>query len=131
MFYRRKIGFVRRVDTELVQQATEKQIIQLSTDITRTGTAFNIKIFNKEENSMIEKLNLYRAELEEKKAALLNEAIDVEEEVAAFRRELEAKKQAKKDADIAKVDSDIECIDGIIARINKEAENAIVSDDTE
>lgn len=80
---------------------------------------------------MIEKLNLYRAELEEKKAALLNEAIDVEEEVAAFRRELEAKKQAKKDADIAKVDSDIECIDGIIARINKEAENAIVSDDTE
>ena len=80
---------------------------------------------------MIEKLNLYRAELEEKKAALLNEAIDVEEEVAAFRRELEAKKQAKKDADIAKVDSDIECIDGIIARINKEAENAIVSDDVE
>lgn len=131
MFYRRKIGFVGRVDTELVQQATEKQIIQLSTDITRTGTAYNIKIFNKEENSMIEKLNLYRAELEEKKAALLNEAIDVEEEVAAFRRELEAKKQAKKDADIAKVDSDIECIDGIIARINKEAENAIVSDDVE
>lgn len=131
MFYKRKIGFVRRVDTELVQQATEKQIIQLSTDITRTGTAYNIKIFNKEENSMIEKLNLYRAELEEKKAALLNEAIDVEEEVAAFRRELEAKKQAKKDADIAKVDSDIECIDGIIARINKEAENAIVSDDVE
>ena len=80
---------------------------------------------------MIEKLNLYRAELEEKKAALLNEAIDVEEEVAAFRRELEEKKQAKKDADIAKVDSDIECIDGIIARINKEAENAIVSDDVE
>lgn len=131
MFYRRKIGIVGRVDTELVQQATEKQIIQLSTDITRTGTAYNIKIFNKEENSMIEKLNLYRAELEEKKAALLNEAIDVEEEVAAFRRELEEKKQAKKDADIAKVDSDIECIDGIIARINKEAEKAIVSDDVE
>ena len=80
---------------------------------------------------MIEKLNLYRAELEEKKAAILNEVIDVEEEVAAFRRDLEAKKQAKKDADIAKVDSDIECIDGIIARINKEAENAIVSNDVE
>lgn len=132
MFYRRKTAPVARVQTELVQQATEKQIIQLTNDITRTGTAFNIKIFNKEEDSMVEKLNLYRAELEAKKTELLNEVIDVEAEVAAFRRELEEKAAAKKVADIAKVESDIECIDGIIARLKEEeTEAAIVSEDAE
>lgn len=65
---------------------------------------------------MVEKLEAYRAELEAKKTELENTVIDVEAEVNAYREDLLAKKKAERVAEIAKIESDINCINNIIAR---------------
>lgn len=70
---------------------------------------------------MVEKLKAYRAELEAKKAEVVASVINVEPEVEAYRNRLIADAEAKKAAEIAKFDSDINCIDGIIAREEVEA----------
>lgn len=63
---------------------------------------------------MVEKLEAYKAELEAKKAELNDAVIDVEAEVIAFREKRVAEETAKKAACIAKIDSDINCIEHLI-----------------
>ncbi len=65
---------------------------------------------------MIEKLKAYRAELEAKKAEAIGKEINVEPEVEAYRQKLIADAEAKKAAEVAKFESDINCLDTIIAR---------------
>ena len=77
---------------------------------------------------MVEKLRAYRAELEAKKAMLENSVIDVEAEVAAYREKLITAAEAERAATIAKLISDMNCIDGIIAR-EEEKETAEVTVD--
>lgn len=77
---------------------------------------------------MVEKLKAYRAELEAKKAMLENSVIDVEAEVAAYREKLITAAEAERAATIAKLISDMNCIDGIIAR-EEEKETAEVTVD--
>lgn len=71
---------------------------------------------------MLEKLELYRAELEAQKAELENAIIDVEEAVIAYREQLINEAKADRDAKLAKVASDIDCIDNIIERVKKDAD---------
>ena len=114
--------FFKRFPFELFGAPTSAIIHQLTDeelqtyDINRFSAAFNIKFIEKEDTFMVEKLEAYKAELEAKKAALENVVIDVEAEVAEFRAKREAEEKAKITADIAKVVSDIDCINGLIER---------------
>lgn len=98
----------------IIHQLTDEELQTYS--INRFSAAFNIKLIKKEDIFMVEKLEAYKAELEAKKAALENVVINVEAEVAEFRAKREAEEKAKITADIAKVVSDIGCIDGLIER---------------
>lgn len=98
----------------IIHQLTDEEL--QTYDINRFSAAFNIKLIEKEDTFMVEKLEAYKAELEAKKAALENVVIDVEAEVAEFRAKREAEEKAKITADIAKVASDIDCINHIIER---------------
>lgn len=64
---------------------------------------------------MIEKLKEYRNAFEAKKAELLAMDINIEPAVEEYRNKMIAEAEAKKNAEIAKIDSDIDCIDKIIA----------------
>lgn len=64
---------------------------------------------------MIEKLKEYRNAFEAKKAELLAIDINIEPAVEEYRNKMIAEAEAKKNAEIAKIDSDIDCIDKIIA----------------
>ena len=98
----------------IIHQLTDEEL--QTYDINRFSAAFNIKLIEKEDTFMVEKLEAYKAELEAKKAALENTVIDVEAEVAEFRAKREAEEKAKITADIAKVVSDIDCINVLIER---------------
>ena len=98
----------------IIHQLTDEEM--QTYDINRFSAAFNIKLIEKEDTFMVEKLEAYKAELEAKKAALENTVIDVEAEVAEFRAKREAEEKAKITADIAKVVSDIDCISVLIER---------------
>ena len=76
---------------------------------------------------MVEKLKAYRAELIAKRDTVLNTEINVEPEVEAYRAKLIADIKAKKEAEVAKFESDINCIDGIIAREEEAAAAAVVA----
>lgn len=67
---------------------------------------------------MVEKLKAYRAELEAKKAELeaKDNTAEIEARVAEFKATVEKEYAEKKAAEIAKVISNIECINNIIAR---------------
>ena len=115
MFSRRfPFEFFGAPTTAIIHQLTDEEL-QIY-DINRFSAAFNIKLIEKEDTFMVEKLEAYKAELEAKKAALENVVIDVEAEVAEFRAKREAEEKAKITADIAKVVSDIDCINGLIER---------------
>ena len=104
-------------DSAFVYQLTDKEMQEHSTDIIHYGAVCNIKL-KKEDTLMVEKLEAYRAELEAKKAEALAKDITpiIDEQVAVYRSELEANARAELDSFVAKVDSDIDCIDAIIAR---------------
>lgn len=106
--------FSARASSAIIHQLTDEELQTYS--INRFSAAFNIKLIKKEDIFMVEKLEAYKAELEAKKAALENVVINVEAEVAEFRAKREAEEKAKITADIAKVVSDIGCIDGLIER---------------
>lgn len=114
--------FFKRFPFELLSAPTSAIIHQLTDeelqiyDINRFSAAFNIKLIEKEDTFMVEKLEAYKAELEAKKATLENTVIDVEAEVAEFRAKREAEEKAKITAGIAKVVSDIDCINVLIER---------------
>ena len=98
----------------IMHQLTDEEL--QTYDINRFSAAFNIKLIEKEDTFMVEKLEAYKAELEAKKATLENTVVDVEAEVAEFRAKREAEEKAKITADIAKVVSDIDCINVLIER---------------
>lgn len=115
MFFRRfPFEFFGAPTSAIIHQLTDEEL--QTYDINRFSAAFNIKLIEKEDTFMVEKLEAYKAELEAKKAALENVVIDVEAEVAEFRAKREAEEKAKITADIAKVVSDIGCINGLIER---------------
>ena len=108
----------------IIHQLTDEEL-QIY-DINRFSAAFNIKFIEKEDTFMVEKLEAYKAELEAKKVTLENVVIDVEAEVAEFRAKREAEEKAKITADIAKVVSDIDCINGLIEREKAAIEAPVV-----
>lgn len=115
MFFRRfPFEFFGAPTSAIIHQLTDEELQTYG--INRFSAAFNIKLIEKEDTFMVEKLEAYKAELEAKKAALENVVIDVEAEVAEFRAKREAEEKAKITADIAKVVSDIDCINGLIER---------------
>ena len=115
MFFRRfSFEFFGAPASAIIHQLTDEEL--QTYDINRFSAAFNIKLIEKEDTFMVEKLEAYKAELEAKKATLENTVIDVEAEVAEFRAKREAEEKAKITADIAKVVSDIDCINVLIER---------------
>lgn len=107
-------------------QLTEEESQRYNIDIEHIGAVIGIKSVKKEDTLMVEKLKAYRAELEAKKAETANTQINVEAEVEAYRNKLIAEAEAKKAAEIAKFESDINCIDNIIAR-EEEAAAAVIA----
>lgn len=67
---------------------------------------------------MIEKLKAYRAELEAKRAAIESEdhTTEIEAKVVEYKATLEKEEAERKSAIVAKILSDIECINNIITR---------------
>ena len=67
---------------------------------------------------MVEKLKAYLLELEAKKAAIVGKDFteEINEKTAAFRDALLKETETKRAEDVAKVDSDIACITGLIER---------------
>lgn len=119
MFFRRRasISCVEVPVAAFIHQLNEEEMQQHNTiDIKHIGAVIDIESGKKEDTLMVEKLKTYRAELEAKKVDITNKVINVEPEVEAYRQKLIADAEAKKSAEIAKLESDINCIDNIIAR---------------
>lgn len=102
--------------TILVHHISAEQAEQYNNNIIHSNVVSNINLFKKEDPLMVEKLKAYRDELETEKSNLINKIIDVEAEVAAYRNELISKAEAERDARVAKLASDIDCINALIAR---------------
>lgn len=76
---------------------------------------------------MVEKLEAYRAELEVKKADLLTKGIDTEAinaDVELYRSQLTEEANKKLNEEIATIESNIRCIEGLISR-ELEAANTV------
>lgn len=76
---------------------------------------------------MVEKLEAYRAELEVKKAELMAKGIDkaaIEASVELYRDQLTNEADKMLNEEIATIESDIRCIDGLIKR-ELEASNVV------
>lgn len=100
-----------------------------TTVIKREDATLNI-YFNKEDTLMIEKLIAYRTELEEEIAKIqsTDNTADIEAQVAEFRERIIAETKAANEALIAKLNSDIECLNRIINREQEAAESAVVEE---
>lgn len=100
-----------------------------TTVIKREDATLNI-YFNKEDTLMIEKLIAYRTELEEEivKIQSTDNTAEIEAQVAAFREKIIAETKAANEALIAKLNSDIECLNRIINREQEAAESAVVEE---
>ena len=87
-------------------------------DIKHLGAVININIIKKEDTLMVEKLRAYRAELEAKKASIYAEDYipQIEEDVKLYREALIKASEENRAKAIAKVDSDIDCVDTLITR---------------
>lgn len=101
-------------------------------DISHNGAVLDIKNSKKEVTLMVEKLKAYLAELEVKKAEIEAEdnSVEIEAKTAEFKANLEKEYAEKKAVSVAKVNSDIECITGIIAREEAIVEPTVVEDTT-
>lgn len=119
MFFRthRQSTIVNTPVAAFVHQLSEEESRQLNIiDIEHIGAVVDIKSVKKEDTLMVEKLKAYRAELEAKKAELAAKPINVDAEVEAYRQRLIADVEARKAAELAKYESDINCVTNIIAR---------------
>lgn len=107
-----------RVDSAFVHQLTEAEQRSLNIDILHIGAVCDIKNVNKEVIRMVEKLKAYVAELEAIRTEVENtdysEAIN--KEVMEFRAATVKKYEDAKVTALAKVDSDIACVNSIIER---------------
>lgn len=108
----------------IVCQLRTEELQESYKDITRFGAAYSIKFKEKEDTLMVEKLKAYRDELiakiEEIKGTDHNAEIDAK--VAEFRAKLVAEIEDAADKELAKLNSDVECINGLIAREEAEIE---------
>ena len=102
---------------EVIHHLNPTEIQATTLDITHSGAVVNIN-YNKEDTLMVEKLKAYLLELEAKKAAIVGKDFteEINEKTAAFRDALLKETETKRAEDVAKVDSDIACITGLIER---------------
>ena len=129
MFFRSYTGIVEyRALAPFVHQLSDEEIAQTNFGIEHIGAVVDIKIKKKEDTLMVEKLKAYLAELEAKKAAVEAEdnAAEIEAKTAEFKANLEKEYAEKKAAIVAKVNSDIECVNNIIVREEAIAETVVV-----
>lgn len=118
--------FVRQLTDVEMQQFTNFGIMSF-------GAGYNINIFKEEDNPMIEKLMMYRAELEEKKH-IFESPIDltsIDADVEAYRNRLIEEAEEARALEIQQIESDIACINGIIAREEEAAAAALETQTTE
>lgn len=113
--------------TEIIHQLSSTELKETTLDITHSGAVFNINK-NKEDTLMVEKLKAYLLELEAKKAAIVGKDFteEINEKTAAFRDSLLKETEIKRAEDVAKVDSDIACITGLIEREQATAETEAI-----
>ena len=102
---------------EVIHHLNPTEVQATTLDITHSGAVVNIN-YNKEDTLMVEKLKAYLLELEAKKAAIVGKDFteEINEKTAAFRDALLKETETKRAEDVAKVDSDIACIAGLIER---------------
>ena len=112
---------------EVIHHLNPTEIQATTLDITHSGAVFNIN-YNKEDTLMVEKLKAYLLELEAKKAAIVGKDFteEINEKTAAFRDSLLKETEIKRAEDVAKVDSDIACITGLIEREQATAETEAI-----
>ena len=131
MFFRRHPELPINPLSAFVHQLTEEECRRYSIDIKHNDAVFNIHNTEKEEALMfVEKLKAYRAEIEANKQTALNAdyTAEIEAKVAEYKESVIATYAANKAAEIPKLDSDLECLDALIAR--EEAAKAEVSAET-
>lgn len=120
-----------KVTSVILRQLQTEEIDKNYSGITRFGAAYSIKFKEKEDTSMVEKLRAYRDELlakiEEIKGA--DHTAEVEAKTAEFRANLVATIEAEADKAILKLNSDIDCINGLIER-EEAAAAAVVEAET-
>ena len=112
-----------------VYQLSDEEMKRYNTlDIKHIGAVLDIKFCEKEDTLMVEKLKAYLAELEAKKAGIEAEdnTAEIEARTADFKASLEKEYAEKKAAIVAKVISDIECVNNIIAREEAIAAETVV-----
>lgn len=126
-----KIRNINPITAACVHQLSDEEIAQqYILDIKHIGAMVDIRSLKKEVTQMVEKLLAYRAELEQAKQNALSKGIDmeaIEQEVAGYRDTLIKSAQGKLAEDIAKFDSDIDCINTLINR----EEATVVTPETE
>lgn len=108
MFFKPRAAFMYQLTPAELQQY----------DILCDGATYNIKLNNKEDAKMVEKLYMYLNELEVKRNEILtsDDSAAIDAEVAEFRDAVIKRYAVNKDNALAKVDSDIECVKCIIDR---------------
>ena len=114
------VPFLLEPITSFVYQLSDEEMRRYNPiDIKHIGAVYDISnLIKKEDTLMIEKLKAYRAELEAKKAAIESEdhTAEIEAKVEDYKATLEKEEAERKAAIVAKILSDIECINNIIAR---------------
>ena len=102
----------------LAHQLQQEVMQQHNKNIPQSGAVLDINIQNKEKTNMVEKLQAYLAELAVAAEAVRNRdcSAEIAEKVAAYEAELKAEAAAAKQAELAKLNSDMDCIQKLIQR---------------
>ena len=113
-----------------VHQLSDEEMQARDNNIKHFGAVVSINDSKKEDVLMIEKLKAYLAELETQKVNALAKDVTpmIDEKVAEYRAKCEAEAKAELEALVAKLDSDIDCINKLIAREEELAAAAITSE---
>ena len=93
-------------------------IAQLKENIPHSGAVSDIQNIKKENKTMVDKLQAYLVELqiEANAVAAVDNTAEIEAKVAEFRATLEAEAIAAKQAKLAKIHSDMDCLQRLIER---------------
>ena len=110
------------------RQLSEEEMQDCKTTVIKRDDATLNIYFNKEDTLMIEKLIAYRTELEEEiaKVQAQDNTAEIEAQVAEYRQGLINDDKAAKEALIAKLNSDVECLNRLIRREQEAATEAVV-----
>ena len=93
-------------------------IAQLKENIPHSGAVSDIQNIKKENNKMVDKLQAYLIEMQNEAniVATTDNSAEIEAKVAEFKATLEAEAIAAKQAKLAKIHSDIDCLQRLIDR---------------